>query len=77
MYVGHNLAFLAYSAAMEGRKAETLEAIKKLRAAALATLVAAVAQEDKLHKSAEAAAVESKFHEAWRHADVTLSSSAL
>jgi len=34
MYVGHNFGFLAYSAAMEGRKSETLEAIKRLRAAA-------------------------------------------
>jgi tetratricopeptide (TPR) repeat protein len=33
MYVGHNYQFLAYSAAMEGRKAETLEAVRKLRAA--------------------------------------------
>ncbi len=31
MYVGHNYQFLAYSAAMEGRKAETLEAVGKLR----------------------------------------------
>jgi tetratricopeptide (TPR) repeat protein len=31
MYVGHNYQFLAYSAAMEGRKAETLDAVGKLR----------------------------------------------
>ena len=33
MYIGHNYQFLAYSAAMEGRKAETLDAVRKLRAA--------------------------------------------
>jgi tetratricopeptide (TPR) repeat protein len=33
MYVAHNYQFLAYSAAMEGRKAETLEAARKLRTA--------------------------------------------
>jgi tetratricopeptide (TPR) repeat protein len=33
MYTGHNYQFLAYSAAMEGRKAETLEAVRKSRAA--------------------------------------------
>jgi tetratricopeptide (TPR) repeat protein len=33
MYVGHNYQFLAYSAAMEGRKAETLDAVAKSRAA--------------------------------------------
>jgi len=32
MYVGHNYQFLAYSAAMEGRRAETLDAVGKLRA---------------------------------------------
>jgi len=32
MYIGHNYQFLAYSAAMEGRKAETLDAAHKLRA---------------------------------------------
>jgi len=32
MYVAHNYQFLAYSAAMEGRKAETLDAVRKLRA---------------------------------------------
>ena len=32
MYIGHNYQFLAYSAAMEGRKAETLDAVRKLRA---------------------------------------------
>jgi len=32
MYVGHNYQFLAYSAAMEGRKSETLDAVRKLRA---------------------------------------------
>jgi tetratricopeptide (TPR) repeat protein len=31
MYVGHNYQFLAYSAAMEGRKSETLDAVRKLR----------------------------------------------
>lgn len=31
MYLAHNYQFLAYSAAMEGRKAETLEAAKKMR----------------------------------------------
>src|SRR6185295_3302135 len=31
MYVAHNYQFLAYSAAMEGRKAETLDAARKLR----------------------------------------------
>src|SRR5260370_19600359 len=31
MYTGHNYQFLAYSAAMEGRKAETLEAVRKSR----------------------------------------------
>jgi len=33
MYVAHNFQFLAYSAAMEGRKAETLSAMKQMRAA--------------------------------------------
>lgn len=33
MYVAHNYQFLAYSAAMEGRQAETLDAVRKLRAA--------------------------------------------
>jgi tetratricopeptide (TPR) repeat protein len=33
MYVGHNYQFLAYSAAMEGRKAETLDAVAKSREA--------------------------------------------
>jgi tetratricopeptide (TPR) repeat protein len=33
MYVGHNYQFLAYSAAMEGRKAETLDAVGKMRQA--------------------------------------------
>jgi len=33
MYVAHNYQFLAYSAAMEGRKAETLDAASKLRTA--------------------------------------------
>lgn len=33
MYVGHNYQFLAYSAAMEGRKAETLEAVRNSRRA--------------------------------------------
>jgi tetratricopeptide (TPR) repeat protein len=33
MYVAHNYQFLAYSTAMEGRRAETLEAIKQMRAA--------------------------------------------
>jgi tetratricopeptide (TPR) repeat protein len=33
MYVAHNFQFLAYSAAMEGRKAETLSATKQMRAA--------------------------------------------
>ncbi len=33
MYVGHNYQFLAYSAAMEGRRAETLDAVAKVRAA--------------------------------------------
>ena len=32
MYVAHNFQFLAYSAAMEGRKAETLQAMKQMRA---------------------------------------------
>ncbi len=31
MYVAHNYQFLAYSAAMEGRKAETLESAQKMR----------------------------------------------
>ncbi|MGH3533586.1 MAG: hypothetical protein ACRDQG_02595, partial [Pseudonocardiaceae bacterium] len=31
MYTGHNYQFLAFSAAMEGRKAETLEAVRKAR----------------------------------------------
>ncbi len=31
MYVAHNYQFLAYSAAMEGRKAETLEAAERMR----------------------------------------------
>ncbi len=31
MYTGHNYQFLAYSAAMEGRKAETLDAVRKSR----------------------------------------------
>lgn len=34
LYVAHNYQFLAYSAAMEGRKAETLEAARKARDAA-------------------------------------------
>ena len=34
MYLIHNYQFLAYSAAMEGRRAETLEALRKARAAA-------------------------------------------
>jgi tetratricopeptide (TPR) repeat protein len=33
MYTGHNYQFLAYSAAMEGRKAETLEAVRRSREA--------------------------------------------
>jgi tetratricopeptide (TPR) repeat protein len=33
MYVAHNFQFLGYSAAMEGRKSETLEAMKQMRAA--------------------------------------------
>src|SRR3712207_6057811 len=33
MYLIHNYQFLAYSAAMEGRRAETLEALRKARAA--------------------------------------------
>jgi tetratricopeptide (TPR) repeat protein len=33
MYVGHNYQFLAYSAAMEGRRAETLDAVAKSREA--------------------------------------------
>jgi tetratricopeptide (TPR) repeat protein len=33
MYVAHNYQFLAYSTAMEGRRAETLEAMKQMRAA--------------------------------------------
>jgi tetratricopeptide (TPR) repeat protein len=33
MYVAHNYQFLAYSAAMEGRKAETLDAVRGLRGA--------------------------------------------
>ena len=33
MYVAHNFQFLAYADAMEGRKAEALEAIKQLRTA--------------------------------------------
>jgi tetratricopeptide (TPR) repeat protein len=33
MYVAHNYQFLAYSTAMEGRRAETLEAIEQMRAA--------------------------------------------
>jgi len=32
MYVAHNYQFLGYSAAMEGRKTETFEAMKQLRA---------------------------------------------
>jgi tetratricopeptide (TPR) repeat protein len=32
MYVAHNFQFLGYAAAMEGRRAETLEAMKQLRA---------------------------------------------
>jgi tetratricopeptide (TPR) repeat protein len=32
MYVAHNFQFLAYATAMEGRKAETLEAMKRVRA---------------------------------------------
>jgi len=32
MYLGHNYQFLAFSAAMEGRKAETLEATRQSRA---------------------------------------------
>jgi tetratricopeptide (TPR) repeat protein len=32
MYVAHNFQFLAYSTAMEGRRAETLEAMKQMRA---------------------------------------------
>jgi tetratricopeptide (TPR) repeat protein len=31
MYTAHNYQFLAYSAAMEGRRAETLEAVRNLR----------------------------------------------
>jgi tetratricopeptide (TPR) repeat protein len=31
MYVAHNFQFLGYSAAMEGRKAETLQAMKQMR----------------------------------------------
>jgi tetratricopeptide (TPR) repeat protein len=31
MYVAHNFQFLAYSTAMEGKKAETLEAMKQMR----------------------------------------------
>ena len=31
MYTGHNYQFLAYSAAMEGRRAETLQAVRSLR----------------------------------------------
>jgi tetratricopeptide (TPR) repeat protein len=33
MYVAHNYQFLAYSTAMEGRRAETLEAVERMRAA--------------------------------------------
>ncbi|HEX8625899.1 MAG TPA: tetratricopeptide repeat protein [Allosphingosinicella sp.] len=33
MYLVHNYQFLAYSAAMEGRRAETIEALRKARAA--------------------------------------------
>ena len=33
MYVAHNYQFLGYSTAMEGRRAETLEAMKQMRAA--------------------------------------------
>jgi tetratricopeptide (TPR) repeat protein len=33
MYLIHNYQFLAYSAAMEGRRAETIEALRKARAA--------------------------------------------
>jgi tetratricopeptide (TPR) repeat protein len=33
MYVAHNFQFLGYATAMEGRKAETLEAMRQLRAA--------------------------------------------
>jgi tetratricopeptide (TPR) repeat protein len=33
MYVAHNFEFLAYAAAMEGRRAETLESMRQLRAA--------------------------------------------
>ena len=32
MYLAHNSAFLAYSAAMEGRKAETLVAVQDVAA---------------------------------------------
>jgi tetratricopeptide (TPR) repeat protein len=32
MYLGHNYQFLAFSAAMEGRKAETLDAVRRSRA---------------------------------------------
>src|SRR5262245_7346749 len=42
MYTGHNYQFLAYSAAMEGRKAETLEAVRKLRAALSEEMLAAM-----------------------------------
>jgi tetratricopeptide (TPR) repeat protein len=41
MYLGHNYSFLAYSAAMEGRKAETLAAVQDvLRSVPLATVLA-------------------------------------
>jgi tetratricopeptide (TPR) repeat protein len=33
MYVAHNFQFLAYATAMEGRRAETLESVRQLRAA--------------------------------------------
>jgi tetratricopeptide (TPR) repeat protein len=42
MYVAHNFQFLAYSAAMEGRKAETLDAVTKMRSALPEAMLAAM-----------------------------------
>src|SRR5882672_3835537 len=42
MYTAHNYQFLAFSAAMEGRQAETLDAVKKMRAAVSDELILAM-----------------------------------
>jgi len=65
MYVGHNYQFLAYSAAMEGREAETLDAVRKLRGAIPDDVLLSMPGLDEA------------FKKAWAHADVTLTSSTL